>query len=356
LAQNPANRTDNLPQTQLEKLDHVFKFCNSNDVVVQAGDFTHQPRSWELTDLLLNYFIDHSWSDKLPQIFSVFGQHDTYMYSTRTRPQTLLGVLNTLGIVRPLTDKPIEFQLRNHKRLYLYGCNYGEIDVPLPEIVDRKSAINVLAIHAPIAPLNETNKHIATINAYNLIRNFPEYDLICCGDIHVKFLIESATTKMFNTGPLLRVERNDYNLKHAPGFFLFDTDNERLQWHEIPHRPAAEIFKATNEALPEVRVDMENRPRPPTTLRPIISILYDLILKNNVNQNVVNALMGVMNDGEQQQFANCFDRPIATGNESSPARTSGKNRPTKSISRKPATTVGRSNVGRCLRPIEPIRK
>jgi hypothetical protein len=66
--------------------------------------------------------------------------------------------------------------------------------------------------------------------------------LILCGDIHQKFQKTIKGRWIVNSGPLLRKEASVYNFSHHPGFFIYNLVKEKMDWVEIPHRPAEEVL------------------------------------------------------------------------------------------------------------------
>ena len=223
--QNPISRKDNLCETQIKKLKFVLNYAKQNDaIIVINGDWFDSPRSFYTLSQIAELIKDHN-------IYAVYGQHDTYYYSHSTRHATNLGVLNKSNLVTILGPEPIISDDFN-----LYGCSITE---PIPEILDN-SKLNILSIHAPISDTALFSTH-KFINAEDFLTE-NNFDIIFCGDIHKKFLIEKDNKVILNSGPMLRIECTEYNFQHKPGFYLINTETKNIKFIEIPHEPADDVL------------------------------------------------------------------------------------------------------------------
>ena len=82
----PIARLDDAHNVQKSKLKFVLDWAIKNRaIVIQPGDFFDTARSWHLTSAYSRFFSEYY--DVL-SINAVFGQHDTYMYSEKTRNAT----------------------------------------------------------------------------------------------------------------------------------------------------------------------------------------------------------------------------------------------------------------------------
>ena len=239
---NPKARLDDLNKTQVEKLLYVLDWARRNNVtaVFQPGDFFDHSRSWYLLPevarlLFLNCFDFESFR-QVVRIFAVFGQHDTYMYSVRTRSNTSLGVLASSGLVELLSENSVCLT-EGPEAVFVYGCNYGQ-EVPKPR---DDFTYNILVIHAPIAreALFPGHEHESMTT---FLRKNTSYELIICGDIHRKFEYSVGGRYILNAGPMLRKTAELYSFEHKPGFYVYDTSDDSVSWHEIPHKPAEEVL------------------------------------------------------------------------------------------------------------------
>jgi len=225
---NPVARKDNILDTQNLKLEYAFEFAaDTGSSILQAGDFPDSPRSWHLLPMLIRMIQKHG-----VQIFGVYGQHDTYLYSEELRHATTLGVLNHIGLINIVDDEPYEAE----PGTFITGVSFGG-EVPKPV---EGADLNILVIHKGIsnAPLWPGHKYT---KASSFLKKH-KYDFILCGDIHKKFINRSKGRIICNTGPMLRIEATDEMLTHKPGFYVYDTEDRSIQWEEIPHLPSSEVL------------------------------------------------------------------------------------------------------------------
>jgi len=259
-AKNPVARLDDLVEVQFEKLEYVLKWAHKNGAsILQAGDLFDRPRSWTLLprvmDLLNHYEVP---------IYCVYGQHDTYFYSEKTRDATSLGILAKAGLVTIIG--------KHHfvdEGIYFYGASWGE-EVPVPKnevpygnsahlnYIDE-STLNILVIHAPIStePLFPNHEYTS---AKRFFDKHSYYDLILCGDIHRKFTIsnQDGDSWLINTGPMLRMTADQYNFSHESEFVIYDTNKKTISWETIPHKPAEEVLTRKHIEDKEIGQEMLN--------------------------------------------------------------------------------------------------
>lgn len=295
---SPKARLDNVKDTQFKKLLFIFKYTRENSAyILQAGDFFDKPRSWHL----LPEMIDFLMGIKNVSVSSIFGQHDTYMYSELTRSQTSLGVLEKVELINILGQKGVlifDETKPNLDTARVFGCSFGQ-EIPEPD----KNIFSILVIHAGIAeraiyPGQNYFDALAFLKKH-------KFDLILCGDIHQKFCIEYEGRFIVNTGPLIRKEASIYNFTHKPGFFVFDTETRKIEWVEIPHQDAElvlsrnhiEYEKQTKTIMDEFVSSVQNVEIDDDVF--FVSNLWKFTRENKVNKNVIGLLSeitGEVND------------------------------------------------------------
>ena len=238
----PIGRKDNILEAGMSKLKFVLDYARKNKCrILQAGDLFDIPRSWRLLSTVQKIF-----SEKNIDIYSVYGQHDTYMYSENSKPSTILGVLASAGYIHILCNEVVRIEGVN-----IYGCSYGG-EVPKPST----KGINILVIHAPILEKKLWYGQTNFISAKQFLADNEEYDLIVCGDIHRKFQIKNGDRQIVNTGCILRIEADEYNLTYEPSFAVFDTDDLSIKWIVIPHRDAEEVISRKHILMKKQHEDM----------------------------------------------------------------------------------------------------
>jgi DNA repair exonuclease SbcCD nuclease subunit len=242
----PVCRLDNVYDTQFGKLQFVYDYALQNDIfeIIQAGDMVDTYRDWGLLAVLTKFF-EHYKQIGI-STYSLIGQHDSYFHSV-TSEKTILGILFSSGLVKRLTAKPTlidTVQGMFHKFVNVYGASYGE-DIPVVEKYDT-AEIKILVIHKQILMKKIFSQQEGHDYAPTFLHDHSEFDLILCGDAHQKFFFKEGNRYICNTGAMLRLEANEYNMQHKPGFFVFDTDTRKLEWVEIPHEPSSIVISNTH--------------------------------------------------------------------------------------------------------------
>jgi len=237
-SKNPVGRKDNIFKAFLNKIDFVFEHISEkvkgHCVILQSGDFFDRPRDWKVLLAMFELLQSHDIS-----IYTIIGQHDSYMRSDIYETPTTLGILQRARLLSILGPKPVIFTETYYKRqqIYVYGCGWKQ-KVPKP-----KGDINILVIHAPISESSLFPGH-DYIDTFDFAKENKGYDLILAGDIHRLFvyLHKNGRTQIVNTGPMMRRESTDYNMTHKPCFFIWDSKNFSLEKIQIPHKSSKEVL------------------------------------------------------------------------------------------------------------------
>ncbi|WDC83994.1 metallophosphoesterase [Caloramator sp. mosi_1] len=124
---NPRARLDDFESTLFNKFEELLKYVKYNkiDYVLFGGDLLDRP---DVSLSVMQKFID--LLNRFPKpIYMVLGNHDIYGQNPNTVNRTIIGILETLGIVWILDDKPVELFDRNIK-VKITGSSYVyDIDV-----------------------------------------------------------------------------------------------------------------------------------------------------------------------------------------------------------------------------------
>lgn len=227
-SKQPVCRQDNVKQASLRKLEYILQFTKEKDgILVSSGDFFHRPRDWfllpEITYLFRKYDIP---------FFSVFGQHDTYMYNAESSKRTNLGELEAAGLVTILRDEPIYYD-----QYCLCGINYGEDEkitkfnsyLEKKKIKKNSEFIPILVAHTSVTedPLFPGHKITKPKKYLSMAK---EFSYIHVGDIHIRFIVKQDNgNTIFNPGPIMRLEASNYLLGYQPGFFYLESEKVYLK-------------------------------------------------------------------------------------------------------------------------------
>ena len=280
LNRKPDKRSDDILESQWEKLEYIFGYCVNNDgILLQAGDMFDKPRDWNVLDRFISLVQKYSTI----KIYSIYGQHD--MYQRNTGIVCNMSLLESLGYVKILKNS--FNQVCSSKEIsVVYGCSFGE----KPENKD-----GILVIHAPITcaslyPGMEYNDAKAFLKKYN------KYQLILCGDIHVPFIQSIKDRHIVNTGCMIRKTiKDDFN----PRFYVYDTKEKTIETVYIPCKPFDEIFQSKIDN--ETKVILEDFIKEITdyenTGTDILKNIHSFIDKNNLSEDVKTIIYQVMTEG-----------------------------------------------------------
>jgi DNA repair exonuclease SbcCD nuclease subunit len=250
-SRSPIGRRDNVLRTFLRKFKQVLKYADKNDaLILQAGDFLEAARDWHLLFRLMTLL------KKYPhiKIYTVPGQHDKYMRTDVQKTPTTFGVLLKAGLVHMLDKDPTIFG-----DTYVYGCGHGE-EIPTPE-----GERNILVIHKNISDTGLYPDH-SYIGAKYFLRKYKEWDVVLAGDVHKHFYYKRKESHIVNTGPMMRLKADEYNLTHKPCFYLYRSDKHKLHRVLIKHRPAEIVID---------RLHLQNEIFVPTELEDFTIALKD---------------------------------------------------------------------------------
>jgi DNA repair exonuclease SbcCD nuclease subunit len=296
LWENPVGRLDNLPETQFDKFKFVLEQAKLYKAsILHGGDFFDRPRSWSLLpvviDLLKQYNI---------QIYGIFGQHDTYLYSTETRERTSLGILEKAGLITILNDQPTSIL-----NVDLYGASFGS---SLPHVgLSSPNRHRIGVVHESITDTTIYPGHELT-NADKYLMDYPEYNFILCGDIHKRFEYSDNKRKIINTGPMIRKKASEYNFEHKPSIYLLDTNSpNKSMWIEIPHAPGNSVLsrdhierKSEAESLLDEFVGAIKNQEVGSEVS-FQENLHNFLKENKIRKEVVDVLSNIMQNRSKRE-------------------------------------------------------
>lgn len=219
----PVSRTDNVQEEQDRMLRFIAKYALDNGikVILQAGDFVDQKRSWELLQYLTQML--RIWKERGLCVYTVFGQHDSY-YHNMTNKKTVMGVLISAGLLKRLNSTPVSIGT-----IRLYGSSYGEI---IHRVENPKGVYNILVVHAPILWKKAWKQQEDYVYAPDALREY-KYDVILCGDQHQKFIYRNDWHQVaLNAGPMMRLDAREKD--HEPGFYHYQIKQGRAKWVPLP--------------------------------------------------------------------------------------------------------------------------
>jgi len=286
-------RTDDVGKAVFTKFEFILKYSAKHNIpILQAADFFHSPREWNTLFRIMNLL--KKYKDKGVKIYSIFGEHDMYLYADVKKSATSLGILQRADLVTILNKNPTPLS----ETIDVYGCSSQE-SVPVPK--DAKK-INILVIHAPIydKPLFPQHQYYSS---RRFLKKHKKYKLILAGDIHRKFQHTIGGRHIVNTGPMVRREASKYNLQHVPMFFVYNVKRNILKEILLPCRPSEEVLN--RDHIDQKDRDDDIAANFGDTMPKFVKLLKDggstnINLKLNI-KNYIDSCGGIIN-GEVKQI------------------------------------------------------
>jgi DNA repair exonuclease SbcCD nuclease subunit len=295
MGHTPVGRLDDAPTASLLKLEYILAWAKKHDgIVLVAGDFFDTPRNWFVMIGVLNLLKKYEEVD----VYSVFGQHDTYMYSEKTRDFTALGALAKSNWVTILDSEPVQYD-----DFDLYGVHFRKNQI-MPSVVN-KNTYNILVIHTSISDAPAYPGHQYT-KAEAFMKKNKDFDIILCGDIHRNFFIISDDQEqcVVNTGPVIRKDASEYNFSHEPMFYVINTDDDMaFSSQVIPHQPADDVLtrdhidtQLNSKEMLQDFVDSVNADDSEDMGIDLIKNIFDFMKRNKIEKPVQNILTTLMSE------------------------------------------------------------
>jgi len=169
------------------------------------------------------------------KIYTVPGQHDKYMRTDVTKTPTSFGVLYKAGLVEILGNEQPSIHEDGDGPLYIYGCAHGE-EIPKPE-----GKQNILVIHKSISDKALFPDH-KYIGAKYFLRKYKGWNLVLAGDVHKHFYYKRGESHIINTGPMMRLKADEYNLTHRPCCYLYNLKTNEIKRKILRHKPAEKVI------------------------------------------------------------------------------------------------------------------
>lgn len=292
----PVGRTDNVLEASLTKFDAILNLAHRYRApVLVGGDLCERPRDWYLLPALAGLLIAYHHTP----VYAVWGQHDMYMRSEENKDATTLGVLAQAGMVTLIPPEGLTFgDSRSETPWIVHGCSWGQ-ELPWPHSSDH---FHALVAHMPLAQRAAYPGHDYT-DAGAFLRKYP-YSLVLAGDVHRRFEVNYQGRVAVNTGPILRVDADDYNRHLDPAVALFDTEAHTVTWYTVPAQPGTVVLsrehieaKEQNQAM---LADFIAMVKQPITTRgmPMVERVQAWVNTNKQQQAVVTILEDICLGGK----------------------------------------------------------
>jgi DNA repair protein SbcD/Mre11 len=281
----PVSRKDDFIATQIRKMSFLKELSKKhNATILNAGDTTHKARE-ERTTELLNLLMDN-----LPHMVGILGNHDLLAHRMDNLPKSIMSILIKTGLYQVLSSNE-PYHLTDD--IDLYGFHWGE---ELCHFDTHPDKTNIAIWHKLILGRDDTlSKYVSNpVFGDNVLKNFPEYDIILTGDNHTPFIFSDGDRHLVNPGSLLRLNTKQKDFK--PRVYLYDTNTKALELIYIPieedvistnhlSEKEATDFSAYIEAIEnnDITIDFEGN-------------LKNVILEADASSNIISIIENFLGD------------------------------------------------------------
>lgn len=222
-ADTPLCRTDDYFKAQENKVNFIFGLAlNHLCPILIAGDLGDKSQwpNWLLewfSDKILHYGIS---------LFVIPGQHDLPNHKLDNWRKSGIGVLSSSNIIN------LSFYADE-----IYNHNFFIDSFPYGKLIDGKKENNkdysLIAIahqmvieNKPLWPDQKAPK------GHELLKKFPQYDLILTGDNHNPFVSEYEGRLLVNPGSMMRMKSNQED--HKPRVYIWYKDTNTVEPVYLP--------------------------------------------------------------------------------------------------------------------------
>ncbi|WP_100373135.1 metallophosphoesterase family protein [Bacillus sp. FJAT-45037] len=218
----PKNRKDVFQETMTKKIQEVIKIANEQevDMLLHGGDVFDRP---DLSPNVVGQFARLFREAKMP-IYAIAGNHDTFGHNPETISRTMLGLLDSFGLMTVVSpDKPVLIE-KDGLRVQLSGQPYhydlDQRDPKLDYYPQNEHDADVL-IHLVHSMLVE--KSLPEGIPHTLIDHIwtTTADVILTGHFHGGFGIkEQGGTWICNPGAMARVNNHWSEINRFPQYVI----------------------------------------------------------------------------------------------------------------------------------------
>lgn len=271
---NPKSRTDSFFHTVKIKLQEIQSVAReaSVDYILHGGDLFDRP---DVSISVMNEIIPILKGFSAP-IYAISGNHDIYGHNPVTLPRTMMGLLDTLGIIHLINHRRIllkdeETTVQLSGSPYMYGLDREENRHLY--IVDERDPDADYAIHLVHGFLMAGE--VRAMFSHTTIDDIKDTkaDLTLCGHLHDGFPLTEVDGKSFlNPGAMVRISNSIKELKRRPKIVLIDVKKNKAAIEVRDLRsalPGPEVLTEGKSRCTNLRGRNWRNLRNPSTVREI---------------------------------------------------------------------------------------
>ncbi|MFB0972850.1 MAG: metallophosphoesterase [Neofamilia sp.] len=239
-ATNPRNRLDNFYESILKKLEEIRDYANREkvDYVIHGGDLFDRPDSaikptGEVGKILASF--------NMP-IYIVAGNHDIFGYNKGTLNRSMLGLLDSLSILRLIPDEGIELSDGNVKVLLLGKDYTSDLDLDKNNYIVKRDELKTDAdyiiniVHGFLTD-RPFLKHVPHILVGEVLDT--DADITLSGHYHTGFPTQIHNGKYFsNPGSMVRITNSLAEINRKPKYIAINIDENGISLEDRSFKSA----------------------------------------------------------------------------------------------------------------------
>lgn len=230
----PKNRLDVYAETLKEKLAEVIDLANQEqvDVLLHGGDVFDRP---DLSPNVVGQFAKVFMKANMP-IYVVAGNHDTFGHNPETISRTMLGLMDSFGVMNVIEPgKPIHVE-KNGLRVqisgqpYHYDLDQRDLKLDYYPTNDTNADILIHLVHSMLVEkaLPEGIAHTVIDHIWGTTA-----DILLTGHFHGGFGIKERNGKYIcNPGALSRVNNHWSEISRMPKVIIGSISREAITLEE----------------------------------------------------------------------------------------------------------------------------
>lgn len=296
---------------------HPGDFLNKNKVSFsKIKDIIRFWTGSQFEQLIKNQLNDNHFTQTIKSfkpLVGVYGNHDLIGGDYETRDNTLIGLLEVLGVMNMVSkEKPFFLKTEDGKTVAITGTSYHTG-------MDRKKYINDYIVdeklgdyHIHIVHGMLTSKSVGSLYRHTTIDEIKETkaDLTLCGHDHLGFGVIEHDGKIFaNIGSVVRQKNDLKELSRKPSVLLISIDQSGLSVKEIPLKSAKEGHAVLSREKIEASLkekaiiaDFKEKTENLGLLESvdIKEILLDVAKKDSIDEEIKNEIISRLKEKEAQ--------------------------------------------------------
>jgi len=282
---SPVSRIDNYWEALQRKIKWLKDLSESLQCpIFDGGDLFDKRYKQYPSHFLLQWAIKN-----LPTpFFTIPGNHDLPGKTMENYHNSSMSVLESAGIISGIDNSIVKIK---DKIVYIHKIPYGqELKEPneFPKI-DCKIDYKVVLFHGMIYDRNPPFPGCEGWEKNEVLKKFPNFDLIVTGDNHQTFTGQRKNTILVNAGSLMRNDADQ--IEHRPCVFLWYPEECRVEKKFIPIEQnvlSREHLEKAEEKEIRLSAFVEKLGQQVVEGINFEKNLEQFLLKNKVNQRIID--------------------------------------------------------------------